>query len=69
MLQVLFVVMGIGPLSQTPRRSELTLEDHVKGKMWFLSLVYRYPLCGTFVKNSVYLSAAICELFVKLKTL
>src|SRR5204863_9946307 len=36
-LQVLTVVMDIGPLSQTPHRSKLTLEDHVKGKMWFLS--------------------------------
>ena len=56
MLQVLFVVMGIGPLSQTPRRSELTPENHVNGKMWFLPLAYRYPLCGTSLKNFVFFS-------------
>ena len=36
-LQVLTVVMDIGPLSRTPRLSKLTSENHVKGKTWFLS--------------------------------
>ena len=62
-LQVLTVVMDIGRLSQTPPLSELTSEDHVKGKTWFLSFGYRYPLCVELpLKTLLCFPLLICKL-------
>src|SRR6266498_4964815 len=66
-LQVLTVVMGIGLLSPTPRCSEMTLEDHVKGKMWFLIISLSLSTVWNFIKNSVIFPLLICELFVNFK--
>src|SRR6266542_5108304 len=70
-MQVLTVVMGIGPLSQTPRHSrllcQLTSEDHVKGKMWFLIISLSLSTVWNFIKNSVIFPLLICELFVNFK--
>ena len=73
-LQVLTVVMDIGPLSQTPHRSrllcQLTSENHVEGQdVVSHHLSVSLSTMWNFIKNSVIVLLLICELVVKLKTL
>ena len=50
MLQVMFVAVDIGLISQVPHRSEANFGESCQGQDVILISCYRYPLCGTPLK-------------------